>query len=111
MKKCITIITIAFAIASCVPPGKLHEALETNAMLSNKYDSLNNKLADTVTNFTTSLSILNNNVNSLKDSVSYYRALASKPPVITEGGSEYNIALTPTQVSSNFDAVKSRFGL
>ena len=68
MKKYITIITVVFAIASCVPPGKLHEALDTNTMLSNKFDSLNNKLADTVTNFNTSLSILNHNVNSLKDS-------------------------------------------
>ena len=85
MKKYTTIILIAFSIASCVPPGKLNEALEANTMLSNKYDSLNNKLTDTVTNFTSSLSVLNNNVNALKDSVSYYRALADKPPVITEG--------------------------
>lgn len=85
MKKYITIITVVFAIASCVPPGKLNEAFEANTMLSKKYDSLNNKLADTVTNFTTSLSVLNKNVNTLKDSVSYYRALADKPPVITEG--------------------------
>lgn len=85
MKKYIVIITIAFAFASCVPPGKLNVALEANTMLSNKYDSLNNKLVDTVTNFTTSLSILNHHVNSLKDSLSYYRALADKPPVITEG--------------------------
>ncbi len=85
MKKYITIITLVFAIASCVPPGKLNEAFEANTMLSKKYDSLNNKLADTVTNFTTSLSVLNKNVNTLKDSVSYYRALADKPPVITEG--------------------------
>ena len=85
MKKYIVVITIAFAFASCVPPGKLNEALEANTMLSNKYDSLNSKLTDTVTNFTTSLGVLNNNVNTLKDSVSYYRALADKPPVITEG--------------------------
>ncbi len=85
MKKYTTIILVAFTITSCVPPGKLHEALDTNAMLSNKYDSLNSKLTDTVTNFTTSLSVLNNNLNTLKDSVSYYRALADKPPVITEG--------------------------
>jgi chemotaxis protein MotB len=68
-----------------VPPGKLNEALDANTMLSNKYDSLNGKLTDTIANFSNSLSVLNNNINKLKDSVSYYRSLANKPPVITEG--------------------------
>ena len=85
MKKFIFIILVTFSIASCVPPGKLSEALDANTLLSSKYDTLKNKLNDTVASFTNSLSVLNGNVNSLKDSVSYYRALASKPPVITEG--------------------------
>ena len=85
MKKYLTIIAFAFSIASCVPPGKLSEALEANNAISSKYDSLNSKLKDTVANFSNSLSVLNSDVNTLKDSVSYYRALASKPPVITEG--------------------------
>ncbi len=111
MKKYITIITVVFAIASCVPPGKLHEALDTNAMLSSKYDSLNNKLADTVTNFTTSLSILNKNVNSLKDSVSYYRALADKPPVITEGEVFLNQMLGLSLLSkSELEGIKTTKG-
>ncbi len=54
-------------------------------MLSSKYDTLKNKLNDTVANFSNSITALKSNVNSLNDSVSYYRALASKPPVITEG--------------------------
>lgn len=85
MKKYIlTIATIIF-LASCVPPGKLNEALDANTMLSNKYDSLKGKLTDTIANFSNSLSILKGNVNSLQDSVNYYHALADKPPVITEG--------------------------
>ena len=85
MKKYIITIVTIISLASCVPPGKLNEALDANTMLGHKYDSLHNKLNDTVANFATSISVLNSNVNNLKDSVSYYRALADKPPVITEG--------------------------
>ena len=85
MKKYLTIIAFAFSIASCVPPGKLSEALDANSILGSKYDTLKTKLTDTVANFNNSISALKWNVNNLKDSVSYYRALASKPPVITEG--------------------------
>ena len=85
MKKYLLLFVIIISLASCVPPGKLNEALEANTMLSNKYDSLKSKLTDTIANFSNSLSILKGNVNSLQDSVSYYRALADKPPVITEG--------------------------
>jgi chemotaxis protein MotB len=85
MKKYIITIVSIISLASCVPPGKLNEALNANTMLSNKYDSLNGKLTDTIANFSNSLSVLNSNVNNLKDSVSYYRAIANKPPVITEG--------------------------
>jgi chemotaxis protein MotB len=82
--KIITIATI-ISLASCVPPGKLSEALDANTLLSSKYDTLKNKLSDTVANITGSLAVLKSNLNSLQDSVSYYRAIASKPPVITEG--------------------------
>ena len=85
MKKQIITIATIFSLASCVPPGKLSEALDANTMLTSKYDSLNSKLTDTIANFSNSLSVLIGNVNSLKDSISYYRAIASKPPVITEG--------------------------
>ena len=85
MKKYITTITVIISLASCVPPGKLSEALDANTMLYTKYDSLHNKLTDTVASYTSSVSLLKNNVKSLNDSVSYYRALAAMPPVITEG--------------------------
>jgi chemotaxis protein MotB len=84
MKKYLLLFVIIISLASCIPPGKLNEALDANTMLSNKYDSLNGKLTDTIANFSNSLSILKGNVNSLQDSVSYYRALADKLPVITE---------------------------
>jgi len=85
MKKYITIITVIISLASCIPPGKLSEALDANTMLYSKYDSLHNKLNDTVANYANSVSLLKNNVKSLNDSVSYYRALAAMPPVLTEG--------------------------
>ncbi len=85
MRKQIILIVVIFSLASCIPPGKLSEALDANTMLASKYDSLNSKLTDTIANFSNSLSVLKGNVNSLKDSISYYRAIASKPPVITEG--------------------------
>jgi len=85
MKKNLFLFALLIFITSCIPLGKLNEALDANTMLYTKYDSLHNKLNDTVANFSNSLSLLNSNVNSLKDSVSYYRALASVPPVITEG--------------------------
>ena len=85
MKKYITTILTIISLASCIPPGKLSEALDANTLLSSKYDTLKNKLNDTVANFNTNLSVLKTKVNSLNDSINYYRALASKPPVITEG--------------------------
>ena len=85
MKKYLIPFVFIISLASCIPPGKLSEALDANSLLSSKYDTLKNKLTDTVTNFNNSISALKWNVNTLKDSVSYYRAIASKPPVITEG--------------------------
>jgi chemotaxis protein MotB len=85
MKKYILTIATIISLASCVPPGKLNEALDANTMLKTKYNSLSSKLTDTIANFSNSISLLNNNVNNLKDSVNFYRALADKPTVITEG--------------------------
>jgi chemotaxis protein MotB len=85
MKKHLTSFAIIIAFASCIPPGKLSESLDANTLLTKKYDTLNNKLNDTVASFSASLSSLKGSINNLKDSVSYYRAIASKPPVITEG--------------------------
>jgi chemotaxis protein MotB len=85
MKKYLIIILIGSSFTACVPPGKLNEALKNNNKLKSKYDSLDVKLNDTIATFASDVSTLKMNVNSLKDSVSYYRAIASKPPVITEG--------------------------
>jgi chemotaxis protein MotB len=85
MKKLLIISAIILSLASCIPPGKLSEALDANTLLSSKYDTLKNKLNDTVANFNTNLSVLKTKVNSLNDSINYYRAIASKPPIITEG--------------------------
>jgi len=85
MKKYIVIITSILSLASCIPPGKLSEALDANTLLNSKYDTLKNKMSDTIVNLTGSLTVLKSNLNSLQDSVSYYRAFADKPPVITEG--------------------------
>jgi chemotaxis protein MotB len=85
MKKYLIPFVVIISLASCIPPGKLSEALDANSLISSKYDTLKNKLTDTVTNFNNSISALKWNINTLKDSVSYYRAIASKPPVITEG--------------------------
>ncbi len=85
MKKYIIRIAIILSLASCVPPGKLSEALDANTMLNNKYDSLHNKLKDTVANYTNSVSVLKSNMSSLNDSIKYYRALVARPTVLTEG--------------------------
>ena len=50
MKKYITTITVIISLASCIPPGKLTEALDANTLLSSKYDTLKNKMSDTVAN-------------------------------------------------------------
>ena len=85
MRKQIIIITTILSLASCIPPGRLSEALDTNTLLSSKYDTLKDKMSDTVANLTVRLTVLKSNLNSLQDSLGYYRALADKPPVITEG--------------------------
>ena len=85
MKKIFSIILFVSLLVSCVPPGKLSEALDANTMLNSKYDSLYNKLNDTVANYANSLLTLNANVKSLNDSISYYHALVAKPPVLTDG--------------------------
>jgi hypothetical protein len=50
MKKYITIFAFIISLASCIPPGKLSEALDANTLLSSKYDTLKNKMSDTVAN-------------------------------------------------------------
>jgi hypothetical protein len=50
MKKYLTIIAAIFSFASCIPPGKLSEALDANSLLNSYYDTLKNKMSDTVAN-------------------------------------------------------------
>jgi chemotaxis protein MotB len=85
MKKHLTSFAIIIAFASCIPPGKLNESLDANTLLTKKYDTLNNKLNDTVASFSASLSALKWNVNNLKDSVSYYRGLVAATPAQSQG--------------------------
>jgi chemotaxis protein MotB len=85
MKKYITPFITMLSLASCIPPGKLSESLEANTLLTKKYDTLNNKLNDTVAGFSASLSSLKGSINNLKDSVSYYRGLVSTTPAQTQG--------------------------
>ena len=85
MKKYITYFTVIISLAACIPPGKLSESLGANTKLSSRYDSLNNKLKDTLTTFSNSLSSLKENINTLKDSVTYYRGLVAATPAQTQG--------------------------
>ena len=85
MKKYITYFTVVISLAACIPPGKLSESLEANSKLSSRYDSLNNKLKDTLTTFSNSLSSLKGNINTLNDSLSYYRGLVAVTPAQTQG--------------------------
>ena len=111
MKKHLTSFVIIIAFASCIPPGKLSESLDANTLLTKKYDTLKTKLTDTVANFNNSISALKWNVNTLKDSVNYYRALASKPPVITEGDVFLNQMLGLSLLSkSELEGIKTTKG-
>jgi len=85
MKKYTIPFTVIFAIASCIPPGKLSESLDANTLLTKKYDTLNNKLNDTVASFSKSLSNLKSSINNLKDSVTYYRSLVAARPAQSQG--------------------------
>ena len=85
MKKYITYFTVIISLAACIPPGKLSESLGANTKLSSRYDSLNNKLKDTLTTFSNSLSSLKGNINTLKDSLSYYRDIVAATPAQTQG--------------------------
>lgn len=85
MQKYIHLFIFILSFASCIAPGKLNEAIDKNLVLNMRYDSLQIKLTDTIANFRNNLNELKTNLNSLQDSVSYYQAIASKPPVISEG--------------------------
>lgn len=85
MNKYLITSVALFALVSCIPPGKLSESLEANNLLSSKYDSLYNKLNDTVASYTNSIVQLKSNLISLNDTVQYYRAIAAKPVVMSDG--------------------------
>jgi chemotaxis protein MotB len=101
MKKYLNSFAIIIAFASCIPPGKLSESLDANTLLTKKYDTLKNKLTDTVASFSASLSALKWNVNNLKDSVSYYRGLVSATPVETQGDVFLNQMLSYSLLSKS----------
>jgi chemotaxis protein MotB len=85
MKKYLIPFVVILSLAACIPPGKLSESLDANTLLTKKYDTLNNKLNDTVASFSASLSSLKGSINNLKDSVSYYRSLVAARPAQTQG--------------------------
>ena len=85
MSRYFIILLVFFTIASCVPAGKLSEAIDANAVLNSKYDSLHNMLNDTIANYTNSVQALKSNLSTLNDSINYYRLLVAKPPVAKEG--------------------------
>jgi chemotaxis protein MotB len=101
MKKYVSIFLIFQTIISCIPPGKLSEALDANTILYKKYDSINKKLNDTVVNYANSVNLLKNNVKRLNDSISYYRVLASAPKVLTEGDIFLNQMLDLSLISKS----------
>ena len=115
MKKYISTFTIIIALASCIPPGKLTESLDANTLLNKKYDTLKTKLTDTVANFNNSISALKRNVNTLKDSVSYYRGLVTATPTQSQGDEFLNQMLGYSLLSKSefagFKAAKSSKGL
>ena len=85
MKKYITYFTVLISLAACIPPGKLSESLDANSKLSSRYDSLNNKLKDSLTTFSNRLSSLKGNITTLNDSISYYRSIVAATPALTQG--------------------------
>ena len=87
MKKYLLSFSFIIVSSSCIPPGKLTESLDANTLLTRKYDTLKNKLNDTVASFSVRLSRLNTNLNHLNDSLSFYRnqSLALSTPAETEG--------------------------
>ena len=50
MKKYLLPFIVIISLASCIPPGKLSEALDANSLLNSYYDTLKNKMSDTVAN-------------------------------------------------------------
>jgi chemotaxis protein MotB len=115
MKKYLIPFSIIFAITSCIPPGKLTESLEANTKLNSKYDSLKNKLNDTLSTFSTSLNSLKSNINNLKDSVSYYRGLVVANPLQSQGDAFLNQmfsnSLLSTSELAGFKTANSSQGL
>jgi chemotaxis protein MotB len=101
MKKYLNSFALMIAFASCIPPGKLNESLDANTLLTKKYDTLNNKLNDTVASFSASLSNLKSSINNLKDSVSYYRGLVTARPAQSQGDMFLNQMLGSSLLSKS----------
>jgi chemotaxis protein MotB len=111
VKTYIITFVLLSSLASCIPAGKLTEALDENTLLANKYDSLNHKLCDTVINFSTNLNTLKNTLNILNDSILYYRELTLKPLQLTDGDIFLNQMLGISLLSiSELHGIKSVSG-
>jgi chemotaxis protein MotB len=101
MKKYINLFIFILSLASCIPLGKLTEALDANSRLNRRYDSLQIKLSDTVANYSNSISSLKNSLYNLKDSVRYYRGLAAAIPAASKGDLFLNQMLTYSLLSKS----------
>lgn len=101
MKKYLIPFSIIVALASCIPPGKLSESLDVNTKLNSKYDSVQHKLNDTLSTFSTSLNSLKGNINNLKDSLSYYRGLVSAASTQNQGDEFLNLMFSNSLVSKS----------
>jgi chemotaxis protein MotB len=101
MQKYINLFIFILSLASCIPPGKLTEALDANSTLNRKYDSLQIKLSDTVANYSNSVSSLKNSLYNLKDSVSYYRGLVAAIPAVSQGDLFLNQILSYSLLSKS----------
>lgn len=92
MRKLYFFIALITSISSCVPPGKLIEAVDANTKLANKYDSLYISHKDTIAIVAKSINGLKDSLRNLNDTVHLYRVSANKPIdiVLTKGDILFN---------------------
>lgn len=85
MKNILITAFIIITYASCIPPGKLNEALEVNKKMHSQIDSLKTNFKDTISNYTSAFRNLNQNLICLQDSIVIYQTLAKEPVALTKG--------------------------
>lgn len=90
MRKLYFFIAVLVSVSSCVPPGKLIEAVDANTKLETQYDSLYQSHKDTIATMTKSMNVLKDTVHQLNDSVRFYQSIALKPVELTKGDLLYN---------------------